>query len=315
MRKLIILILLSLLIFPVSAEGARETGTIQIGIAKLLAHPALDSIEKGIRDYLESSGMDVEIEVQNANGEISTAASIAQLFRTEGKDLVIGIATPTSQALANVFTDIPVIFSSVTDTEAAGLKGIPNVCGVSDEAAAEEHYALIERLTGARRIGMIYTSGEANGISAMEKMKGICEEDGTELVTASVANSAEVRMAALSIIDRVDAMYVAIDNTVVSAIASLSDVCSDASVPLFSADVTSAYGTDVLAAGGFDYYASGVLTGEIVEKVGNGEDPADIGTVYLDDLELYVNLSVAEKLGITIPEDIIGSAEYIVETE
>ena len=141
------------------------------------------------------------------------------------------------------------------------------------------------------------------------------EDEGVRLITASVANSAEVRMAALSIIDRVDAMYVAIDNTVVSAIASLSDVCSDASVPLFSADVTSAYGTDVLAAGGFDYYASGVLTGEIVEKVVNGEDPADIGTVYLDDLELYVNLSVAEKLGITIPEDVIGSAEFIVETE
>ena len=108
-------------------------------------------------------------------------------------------------------------------------------------------------------------------------------------------------------------MYVAIDNTVVSAIASLSDVCSDASVPLFSADVTSAEGTEVLLAGGFDYYASGRLTGEIVKRLINGESCEDIGTEYLTDLELYVNLATAEKLGLDIPEDILGRAKYIIE--
>ena len=205
------------------------------------------------------------------------------------------------------------IYSSVTDVKAAGLDELPNVCGVSDQVPAAEHYRLIEEITGAERIGMVYTSGEANGISAMEQMAAICRENGTELVTASVSNSAEVRMAALSIIDRVDAMYVAIDNTVVSAIASLSDVCSDASVPLFSADVTSAEGTEVLLAGGFDYYASGRLTGEIVKRLINGESCEDIGTEYLTDLELYVNLAAAGKLGLDIPEDILGRAKYIIE--
>ena len=315
MKKLaILLIILLILILPAAAEGTREDGTLRIGIAKLLSHPALDSIEQGIEDYLMDAGIEAEIEVQNANGEISTAASIAQVFKTEGKDLVIGIATPTAQALANVFDDIPVIYSSVTDVKAAGLDGISNVCGVSDQVPAEEHYALIERITGAERIiGMIYTSGEANGISAMEQMKRICEENGTELVTASVANSSEVRMAALSIIDRIDAMYVAIDNTVVSAVASLSDVCSDASIPLFSADVTSAEGTDVLLAGGFDYYASGRLTGEIVQRVLNGEEPEEIGTEYLTDLELYINTAVAAELGLEIPEEIIADAKYLIE--
>ena len=314
MKKLaILLIILFIGILPAAAEGAKEDGTLRIGIAKLLSHPALDSIEQGIEDYLRDAGIDAEIEVQNANGEISTAASIAQVFKTEGKDLVIGIATPTAQALANVFNDIPVIYSSVTDVKAAGLDGISNVCGVSDQVPAKEHYALIERITGAERIGMIYTSGEANGISAMEQMKSICEENGTELVMASVANSSEVRMAALSIIDRVDAMYVAIDNTVVSAIASLSDVCSDASIPLFSADVTSAEGTDVLLAGGFDYYASGRLTGEIVQRVLDGEKPEEIGTEYLTDLELYINTAVAADLDLEIPADIIADAKYLIE--
>ena len=142
-----------------------------------------------------------------------------------------------------------------------------------------------------------------------------CREKGIDLVTASVANSAEVRMAALSIADRVDAMYVATDNTVISAISALSAVCTDASIPLFSADTTSSYGTDVLLAGGFDYYASGRLTGEVVKRLLDGESPEDIGTVYLTALELYINLTVAERLGITIPDDMLSDAAYIIEED
>ena len=286
---------------------------VKIGISKLMAHPALDSIEKGIKDYLLENGIDADVETQNANGDISTAVSIAQLFNTEKKDLVVGIATPTAQALANTFEDIPVVFATVTDPESAGLSGLENVAGTSDMVPVEEHLKIIEEVTGAERIGMIYTSGEANGITLMETMKEACEKNGVELITASVSNSSEVKMAAESIIDRVDAMYEATDNTVISAIAAVSEVCMDNSVPLLSADVTSSFDTDVLIAGGFDYYASGKLTGEVIRRMLNGEEAKDIGTLYLEDLEILVNLDVATRLGIQIPDDIMQRARYVIE--
>ena len=319
MKKLIVFITISLIIaasFTVLSANAtpeKSDENIQIGISKLISHPALDAIEEGIKDYLNENGIVAAYETQTANGEISTASSIAQLFKTKGKDLVVGIATPTAQALANVFTDIPVVFATVTDPEAAGLMGIENVAGTSDMVPVKEQLNLIERITGAKSIGMVYTSAESNGITLMETMRKACEEKGIELVTASVSNSAEVMMAAQSIIDRVDAMYVSTDNTVISAIASLSEVCSSNNVPLFSSDTTSSFGTEVLMAGGFDYYQSGRLTGEIIKRVLDGEKPEDIGTVYLDKLEIYINLDIAEKLGISIPDDIITDAVYIIE--
>ena len=319
MKKLIVFITISLIIaasFTVLSANAtpeKSDENLQIGISKLISHPALDAIEEGIKDYLNENGIVAAYETQTANGEISTASSIAQLFKTKGKDLVVGIATPTAQALANVFTDIPVVFATVTDPEAAGLMGIENVAGTSDMVPVKEQLNLIERITGAKSIGMVYTSAESNGITLMETMRKACEEKGIELVTASVSNSAEVMMAAQSIIDRVDAMYVSTDNTVISAIASLSEVCSSNNVPLFSSDTTSSFGTEVLMAGGFDYYQSGRLTGEIIKRVLDGEKPEDIGTVYLDKLEIYINLDVAEKLGISIPDDILTDAVYIIE--
>lgn len=321
MKRIIITLFVLLSTFSSFSEGVREdyahNKVYKIGISKLLAHPALDAIEEGIKDYLDSTDYAFEYDVQNANGEVTAASQIAQVFKDEGTDLNIGIATPTAQALANVCVDTPLIYSSVTDPTAAGLvgKGMENIAGVSDMVPVAAHLSLIMQIVPElESLGMVYTSGEANGIVLMEAMKAAAEDEGVDLITASVANSSEVRMAAESIIDRVDAVYVATDNTVISAITALSDVCMAHRIPLFSADTTSSYGTDVLLAGGFDYYASGLLTGEIVERYLDGENLEDIGVVYLDQesLEIYLNMDVASALGLTIPETIADSAAIVV---
>ena len=321
MRRIIITLFVLLSMFSSFSEGVREDyaqkKVYKIGISKLLAHPALDAIEEGIKDYLDSTGYAFEYDVQNANGEVTAASQIAQVFKDEGTDLNIGIATPTAQALANVCVDTPLIYSSVTDPTAAGLvgKGMENIAGVSDMVPVAAHLSLIMQIVPElESLGMVYTSGEANGIVLMEAMKAAAEDEGVDLITASVANSSEVRMAAESIIDRVDAVYVATDNTVISAITALSDVCMAHRIPLFSADTSSSYGTDVLLAGGFDYYASGLLTGEIVERYLDGDNLEDIGVVYLDQesLEIYLNMDVASALGLTIPETIADSAAIVV---
>lgn len=321
MKRIIITLFILLSMFSSFSEGVREDyaqkKVYKIGISKLLAHPALDAIEEGIKDYLDSTGYAFEYDVQNANGEVTAASQIAQVFKDEGTDLNIGIATPTAQALANVCVDTPLIYSSVTDPTAAGLvgKGMENIAGVSDMVPVAAHLSLIMQIVPElESLGMVYTSGEANGIVLMEAMKAAAEDEGVDLITASVANSSEVRMAAESIIDRVDAVYVATDNTVISAITALSDVCMAHRIPLFSADTTSSYGTNVLLAGGFDYYASGLMTGEIVERYLDGENLEDIGVVYLDQesLEIYLNMDVASALGLTIPETIADSAAIVV---
>ena len=318
MKKLFVLLAISMiLISSIFAQGAKENPTtIQIGISQLVSHPALDNITKGITDYLNDKNVDYKVDLQIANGEISTAASIAQLFKSKKYDYVIGIATPTAQALANTITDgTPVVYATVTDPAAAGLEGLDYVCGTTDQAPIAKHLELIERVLNgnAKRIGMIYTSIEANGLSQMETMEKECQRLGIKLISQGVNNSAEVRAATEAIIDRVDVVYVAIDNTVISAIASVAKVCSDNNIPLFTADTTSAFGTDVLLSGGFDYYKAGLQTGEMVYKLINGAKPSELGMEYVEQQELYINLDVASKLGIKIDENLIGEARYVIE--
>lgn len=293
-----------------------------IGISKMVSHPALDSIEQGIEDYLATTGLPVTFDNQNCNGEISTAVAIAQKFKSDGKDLVIGIATPPAQALAQVFTDTPVVFGAITDPLGAGLVANydrteeTNVCGISDlnpvRLQLETYFSLIK----PKSIGMIYTSSEANGVAMMELARQICEEYGVKFVAAAISNSSEVKMAALSIIDRVDGMYIAIDNTVVSAITSVSEVCNKAGVPLFNTDTTSSENIDFLMSWGFNYYTVGVETGKVVERIIKGEKPKDIGAIFFNDptqFELWFNLDNAKKLGISIDADLLAKASILIE--
>ena len=326
MKKLalvtIMALLLPLCVFAGGSAESADDGTITIGISKLMSHSALDAAEQGCIDYLESTGLPVEFQLQNANGDVSTAASIAQQFRTSGCDIVLGIATGTAQALANVFDDIPVVFAAVTDPVDAGL--VPtmegssdvNVCGVSDMNPVEEQIRLLVDITGAETIGNIYASGEANGVTLMEQAKAACEAIGVDFVEVAISNSSEVRQAAQSIVDRVDAIYIATDNAVISALPAVDEVCSDAGIPLMSADPSGVEGLDCMISWGFDYYSLGVATGELIEQIINGAEPGPLGTVILEDpadFELWFNLDTAAKLGIEIPQEYLDMASVIIE--
>jgi putative ABC transport system substrate-binding protein len=149
-------------------------------------------------------------------------------------------------------------------------------------------------------------------------VKAACEKLDIECISAAVSNSSEVKMATQSIIDRVDAIYIAPDNSVASAFSSVSDVCETNEIPLMGSDPTASQGFEYLISWGFNYYNIGIATGKLVERCIKGEDPASIGTIVLSDpsdFELWVNLDVAKKLNIEISQAMLDKATVIVKNE
>lgn len=321
--KKILLASLALLVLTVSgfANGANEDKPLTIGFTKIVAHPALDALEMGAMEVILESYPDVVFDNQNANGEMSTASSIAQKFKTDKVDLAVGIATPTAVALANVITDVPVVFCAVTDPVDAGLvpsfeKSEGNITGISDMTPVKDQIMLLASLADIKTLGHVYSSGEANAVRLAEMAEEACAELGIEFVPTTVSSSAEVKQAAQAIAGRVDAFYVSTDNTVVSALAALTDAASKAGIPVLSADPSSAGENGVLLAWGFDYYKMGLATGRLVVEILDGADPASIPTRFMtsvDDIELVVNLDVAKELGISIPADLIAKAATVVK--
>jgi putative ABC transport system substrate-binding protein len=313
-------LLLSLLVAS-AALAAEPSKKVLIGVSKIVSHPALDAVVKGIQDELAAQKINADYDLQNANGDINAAASIATKFQSEKVTVAVGVATPTSQSLVNTLKNTPIVFSAVTDPVKAGLvaslkKGDKNVTGVSDMTPVKQQIELLLKVKKIKRLGHIYTSSEENAVVLAGIVKQVCKELKIEFVETTVSKSAEVKQAVQAIIGRVDALYISTDNTVVSAMSAVTDVAMKAKVPIMSADPSSAESYPVLAAWGFDYYKMGRTTGKIVVDILKGKKPEQIPTQFMtktSDVDLLINLDVAKKLGLTFPKDIVKSANKVVE--
>jgi putative ABC transport system substrate-binding protein len=320
LRLLLPFLLLSLVLVT-SVVAAEPPKKVMIGVSKIVSHPALDAVVKGLQDELAAQKISAEFDLQNANGDINAAASIANKFQSEKVTLAVGVATPTSQSLVNTLKGIPVVFTAVTDPVKAGLvaslkKGDKNVTGVSDMTPVKQQIELLLKVKKVKRLGHIYTSSEENAVVLAGIVKQVCKELNIEFVETTVSKSSEVKQAVQAIIRRVDALYISTDNTVVSAMSAVSDVAMKAKVPIMSADPSSAENYPVLAAWGFDYYKMGRTTGKLVVEILKGKKPEQIPTQFMtktSDVDLLINLDVAKKLGLTFPKEIVKSANKVVE--
>jgi len=302
------------------SPAAAANREILIGIAKIVQHEALDAVEKGIQDQLANRGYKAKFDLQNANGDLNTAAQIANKFKNEKVDVAVGIATPTAIALANTIKDVPVVFSTITDPVGAKLvssldRGEGNVTGLSDAIPTVDHVGLFQQIAGIKTLGYIYTSSEANSISSLALVEEGCKKYGINLVSQSINVSADLRQAAQAIINRVDGIYITNDNTVFSALPALILVCKDAKKPIFSADVTGALQGGCVIASGFNYYKAGLATGDIVADILGGKKPADIPVKLLppEELDLLFDLDAAAICNIKIPQDLLDKAAFIFQ--
>ena len=317
-KKLLWLVVAAITVALVMPGGA-PAKTFKIGVTQIVSHPALDADQKGFEQALKDAGLDAEYEYQNAQGDMSNAQAIARKFKGDDLDLVHSIATPTSQAIVKVITETPVVYSSVTDPVDAGLVKTMdaaggNVTGVSDAWPYERQVKLHhEMVPTAKKWGTIYNAGDANSVKSMTWARAAMKKYGLEYIEVTVSTSAEVHMAAQSLADRVDAVFIISDNTVVSAFESLVKVCNDKKKPLFGGG-TESVPRGAIAALGFDYFQVGYTAGQkAVQILKDGKNPGDVPSSLTKKLRLVVNLKAAEAQGVNLDEKYVKMAEEVIK--
>ena len=281
----------------------------KIGVIQLVEHPSLDAANKGFVDGLASKGykdgQNIKLDQQNAQADQSNLNSIAQRFVSDKKDLVLAIATPAAQTMANASHDMPIMGTAITaklvqSNERPG----GNVSGTSDMTPVEKEVDLIIALVpNVKRIGAIYTSSEINSQLQVEKMKAYAATKGITVVEATVSNVNDIQQAATNLVNQdVQAIYTPTDNVLASAMANLAQITDAAKIPVFAADEGMTM-TGGVATYSVDYYQLGYQTGLMAAKVLAGEAKiADLAIETQKDIKLTVNEERAKKLGITIPD-------------
>lgn len=295
---------------------------VTVAVTAIVEHPALDAARDGVKEALEAAGYkegeNLKFLYESAQGNPATAAQIARQFAGEGPDVIVPISTPSAQAVVSATKDIPVVFTAVSDPLGAQLvkdmdKPGGNVTGLSDMSPVAEHLALIkEILPETKTIGYLYNSGEANSVSLLAVLKAEAEKAGLTVVESAATKSAEVQGAARALVGRADAIYIPTDNTIISALEGAVAVAEEAKLPLFTAD-TDSVSRGAVAALGFNYKDVGRQTGEVVVRILKGENPGDIAVKVATGTDLVVNKAAAAKMGVTLPEAVVGRATRVIE--
>ena len=307
---LVVGILLTSLISLHQLKADKKKDVFRIGISQFITHQSLDATREGFVDELAKQGYvegeNIEIDLQNAQGEQRNLKTISQQL-AEYSDVVLAIATPSAQSLANTTQTTPVIFSAVTDPVSAKLvesREHPggNVTGTSDQSsdAISTQINLIKKvLPKAKMIGILYTQSEPNSVVQKDEAKRLLEEKGFTVVEKTILDSNNVKAAAESLMAEVDMVFVPTDNIISSTMETVKQVSIKHKVPVFGGS------TEMIAVGGLYNYGTnyeelGRQTARMLIRVLKGEKPENIAVELPEKLELHTNQEMADALGIDI---------------
>ena len=307
---LVVGILLTSLISLHQLKADKKKDVFRIGISQFITHQSLDATREGFVDELGKQGYiegkNIEIDLQNAQGEQRNLKTISQQL-AESSDVVLAIATPSAQSLANTTQTTPVIFSAVTDPVSAKLvesREHPggNVTGTSDQSsdAISTQINLIKKvLPKAKTIGILYTQSEPNSVVQKDEAKRLLEEKVFTVVEKTILDSNNVKVAAESLMAEVDMVFVPTDNIISSTMETVKQVSIKHKVPVFGGS------TEMIAVGGLYNYGTnyeelGRQTARMLIRVLKGEKPENIAVELPEKLELHTNQEMADALGIDI---------------
>jgi putative ABC transport system substrate-binding protein len=328
-NKTFALILAAMLVIALLTGCSKEEGSSgqdadlpTVGIVQIVEHPSLDTIRISILDQLAEEGFvdgeNMTVDYQNAQNDQTILKTICQKFASGNYDLIIAIATPSAQAALGETTEIPIVFSAVTDPLAAELVDSleapgGNVTGTSDAVSAEMIMDLALEITpDIKTIGALYNTSEVNSVSVINDLKEYAAAKGLTVVEGPVMNASEVQQSATYLAGKVDAVFSPIDNTVASAMPIITKTLNDAKIP-FYVGADSMVNDGGLATYGINYTVLGKETGKMAAEVLKGGDPGTMPVMTMKDMDIYINQKTADQIGVVFPQSVLDKATVLGE--
>lgn len=297
-----------------------QESTVNIGISQIASHSALDLAREGFVEALNSKGYkegeNLNLEIQNAEGDIATSQMIAESFISDDSDLIFTIGTPAAQAAFNTTKDIPIITTAVTDAVEAGLvkskeKSGTNVAGTSDAVPLDKQLKLIQKIfKDVKTIGVLYNTSEVNSEIQVNQLKELAKKNNIEVIAKGISSVNDISQSLDSILGSIDVLYTPADNLVASSMAIIANKAIAKKVPVIGAEEAHVKG-GALITEGINYKKLGFEAGVMAVEVLEGKDIKELPVKTLDETDLVINEDSLKKLSISIDEEIMSRAKLI----
>lgn len=305
------------------SSSEKSSGKIKVGVIQLIENGAFNDMKDGFIEELRAKGYTedkCDIVVKSAQGDTATLNTICQEMVDSRMDLVATIATPATQAMVNMDSDIPVVFISVSAPVAAGVtsnmeKPDKNATGTSNAIPVSDIFNLSDSLTpGNKTYGLIYNTGEVNSVNTVKDAKSYLDGKGLKYVEAVVTNSSEIQQAAESLVGSVDAIFVPNDSVVQSGMAQITEITRKNKIPVYACSATTVQ-SGAFATVAMNDKQIGSQSADMAVEILGGMKVADVPSVVVPASGTVINQNTMEALGVTIPDSVKSTAQLITDAK
>ncbi|AGF76543.1 ABC transporter substrate-binding protein [Bartonella vinsonii] len=304
------------------AKADDHSKYVQVAITQIMAHPAADTVRKGVIDALTENGYkqgeNFELTFLSAQGNISTAIQVARKFVGDKPDVIVAISTPSAQTVLAATRTIPVVFAAISDPIGAKIvssltKPGGNVTGTSDRIDVAQSLKLLQEVKpDLKKLGYLYNASEANSISTLKMLQDVADKAGIEIIPSSVPKPSDVQAATRALVGKVDVIFIPADNTVLSVLEGAVKVTEETNTPLFTVDSNS-IGRGPFMTQGVNFYDVGLEAGKMVVRILKGEKPGDMDIMQAANNDIRIDMKAAKKAGIIIPQAVMERATKIIQ--
>jgi len=323
-KKLMLALLVGVVTLTGCANGKKSSSEktdkkVKIGISQIAVHSALDDVRNAFKDELKSQGIDADFIEENAQGDITNANLIAQKFVQENVDLILAIGTPSAQSAKTATSDIPIVFSAVTDpvkAELVNAKRFDNINGKTDEQTVQVDDKNISGTTDAtpikkqlelfktidkniKTVGIVYNTAEINSVIQVEQATAIAKELGIQILAKGITNINEMSQAVDSLVGKVQGIYTITDNLIANAIKTVAEKANEHKIITVGSEKAHVDG-GILVTDGISYKELGKQSAKMAKQVLDGVDISTLKVENATTTKQVINENTANLLGVDV---------------
>ncbi len=267
-------------------------------------------------------GRNLTVERKGAEGRYERLPELAAELVRWKPDLIVAATSPPAQAAKNAASEIPVIFSFVSDAVEVGLvqslaRPGGNVTGVAalvpGSYMGKNFEILRELLPQARRVAVFTNPANASSRVTLSREAPMASQLGFQLEVIEVHAPEQIPAAvAKAKLLAVDAMVIFGDSMLNTPPNRIPDLAAQAALPAIYQN------RKTVRAGGLMSYSPEFLGvarrhAHYVDRILRGASPSDLPVEQPTKHDLIINLKIAEALGLTVPPSLVNRADEVIE--